>query len=274
MGRGRLQHVVSELRSFLRFLAVLGLVPSGLDTQIDTPRLYREERLPRALPWETVRALLRSVDRSTPVGLRDYAMLLLIATYGLRTSEVVGLTLEAIEWRAKRSTGAPVQDCRSAVAPADRCRRRQPHGVPAQRSPQRAVSRGLRPTSDSRRGVDAQRGYKRFSNLGAAKWPRDPFSWAPLPTPLVCRQPASPRRFAQDNRGRAWAPQSGKYLRLSPPFRRGSSRRGAWPAGIKHTEGAAMSHASSFASEISQSIARFVALKKRWAGSTPWRAPS
>jgi integrase/recombinase XerD len=112
MGRGRLQHVVSELRSFLRFLAVQGLAPSGLDTQIDTPRLYREERLPRALPWETVRALLRSVDRSTPVGLRDYAMLLLIATYGLRTSEVVGLTLEAIEWRAKRLR---VHQCKTAA---------------------------------------------------------------------------------------------------------------------------------------------------------------
>ena len=112
MGRGRLQHVASELRSFLRFLAVLGLAPSGLDTQIDTPRLYREERLPRALPWETVRALLRSVDRSTPVGLRDYAMLLLIATYGLRTSEVVGLTLEAIEWRAKRLR---VHQCKTAA---------------------------------------------------------------------------------------------------------------------------------------------------------------
>jgi len=88
------------------------LAPSGLDTQIDTPRLYREERLPRALPWETVRALLCSVNRSTPVGLRDYAMLLLIATYGLRTSEVVGLTLEAIEWRAKRLR---VHQCKTAA---------------------------------------------------------------------------------------------------------------------------------------------------------------
>lgn len=112
VGRGRLQHVAAELRSFLRFLAVQGLAPSGLDTQIDTPRLYRGEQLPRALPWDTVRALLRSVDRSTPVGLRDYAMLLLIATYGLRTSEVVGLTLEAIEWRAKRLR---VSQCKTAA---------------------------------------------------------------------------------------------------------------------------------------------------------------
>jgi len=102
VGRGSLQHIAAQLRSFLRFLAVRGMAPPGLDTQIDTPRLYRGEQLPRAHRWDTVRALLRSIDRSTPIGLRDYAMLLLIATYGLRASEVIGLTLEAIEWRAKR----------------------------------------------------------------------------------------------------------------------------------------------------------------------------
>ena len=112
VGRGRLQHVAAQLRSFLRFLALEGSTPPGLDAHIDTPRLYRGERLPRALPWETVRALLRSVDRSTPIGLRDHAMLLLIATYGLRTSEVIGLTLEAIEWRDKRLR---VPQCKTAA---------------------------------------------------------------------------------------------------------------------------------------------------------------
>src|SRR5256884_998658 len=51
-------------------------------------------RSPRTLPWETVRALLRSIDRTSAMGLRDYAMFLLIATYGLRASEVVALTLD------------------------------------------------------------------------------------------------------------------------------------------------------------------------------------
>jgi integrase/recombinase XerD len=48
-----------------------------------------------------VSALLRSIDRATPLGRRDYAMLLLIATYGLRTSEVVALTLDDILWRRR-----------------------------------------------------------------------------------------------------------------------------------------------------------------------------
>jgi integrase/recombinase XerD len=100
--RASLQHTVGHLRSFLRFLASRGLVDSGLNTSIDTPRLYRGEQLPRALPWDTVRALLTAIDRSTPMGKRDYAMLLLVATYGLRSSEIVALRLEHIEWRAER----------------------------------------------------------------------------------------------------------------------------------------------------------------------------
>ena len=90
-----------HLRAFLRFLAVAGEIPTGLDTQIDTPRVYRDERLPRALPWDTVRALLRTIDRTTPLS-RDYTILLLMATYGLRACEVVTLTLDDVQWRAGR----------------------------------------------------------------------------------------------------------------------------------------------------------------------------
>ena len=102
LARVSLQHEVAHLRAFVRFLAVRGEGPVGLDTSIDTPRVYRDERLPRALPWETVLALLTAIDRQTCVGRRDYAMFLLIASYGLRASEVVGLTLDDLDWRGRR----------------------------------------------------------------------------------------------------------------------------------------------------------------------------
>jgi integrase/recombinase XerD len=102
LSRASLQHVVAHLRSFLRFLASRGEIARGLDSSIDTPRVYRGERLPRSLPWATVQAFLAAIDRSTPMGRRDYAMFLLIATYGLRTSEVAALRLDDIEWRARR----------------------------------------------------------------------------------------------------------------------------------------------------------------------------
>lgn len=98
--RASLQHVVAHLRGFLRFLAAQGELRPGLEQAIDTPRVYRLEQLPRALPWDTVQAFLRSIDRRTPIGRRDYAIFLLIATYGLRVHEVAALTLDAIAWRA------------------------------------------------------------------------------------------------------------------------------------------------------------------------------
>ena len=102
IGRESLQHTIAHLRSFLRFLEARGEVPHGLPSSIDTPRVYRGERLPRALTWETVTAFLEAIDRATPMGRRDYAIFLLIATYGLRTSEVAGLRLDDVEWRASR----------------------------------------------------------------------------------------------------------------------------------------------------------------------------
>jgi integrase/recombinase XerD len=55
--RASLRGVAGRLRSFLRFLAMRGEISLGLDRQIDTPRVYREEQLPGALPWETVQTL-------------------------------------------------------------------------------------------------------------------------------------------------------------------------------------------------------------------------
>ena len=99
LSRATLHNEISVLREFLRFLATDGRAPEGLASQIDTPRLYRLEQLPRFLPWETVRAFLRSIDRTSAKGLRDYAMFLLMATYGLRSSEVAAITLDDIRWR-------------------------------------------------------------------------------------------------------------------------------------------------------------------------------
>ena len=112
MSRPSMQHVVAHLRSFLRYLTNRGLVPRGLDQQIDTPLVWRGERLPRALPWASVEAMLEAVDRRTIKGRRDYAMLMLIATYGLRACEIAGLTFDDFRWRSdelhvpQRKTGA------------------------------------------------------------------------------------------------------------------------------------------------------------------------
>ena len=58
VSRQTMQHVVARLRAFFRYGSARGLVHAGLDS-IDTPRTYRDELPPRALPWTLVKALLR-----------------------------------------------------------------------------------------------------------------------------------------------------------------------------------------------------------------------
>lgn len=96
--RRTVQNTVSFLRTFLRFEHEQGIIPKPLHEMIDSPRIYRHERLPRALPWETVRALLASIDRNNPRGIRNYTILLIMATYGMRSSEVASLALDDIDW--------------------------------------------------------------------------------------------------------------------------------------------------------------------------------
>ena len=91
------------LRSFLRFLYAEGLIEQDLSLSVNGPVLYRFENIPSALTDKQVESL-RDITRRdhTPLGLRDHAMLLLIATYGLRAGEVVRMKLEDIDWRREQ----------------------------------------------------------------------------------------------------------------------------------------------------------------------------
>lgn len=97
VSRNSLQHVVAHVRSFLRFCHEQGAIGSPLDG-IDTPRTYRGELPPQALPWAAVQALIRSVDARSKAGRRDRCILHLMAHYGLRPSEIVSLRLDSIDW--------------------------------------------------------------------------------------------------------------------------------------------------------------------------------
>jgi integrase/recombinase XerD len=91
------------LRSFLRHLHRRGVTEHDLSSAVWGTRVYEHERPPCGLKADEVEKVLAStrLDR-TPGGRRDYAMLVLLATYGLRASEVVQLRLEAIDWRHER----------------------------------------------------------------------------------------------------------------------------------------------------------------------------
>jgi site-specific recombinase XerD len=95
--------VANCLRSFLRFLYAEGFIERDLAIAVSRPVLYRNESIPSAFTDEQVKRL-QGLTRNdqTPLGLRDYAMLLLVVTYGLRAGEVVHLKLEDINWRREQ----------------------------------------------------------------------------------------------------------------------------------------------------------------------------
>jgi site-specific recombinase XerD len=92
-------HVCSNTRVFLRFLQASGAITSELSQvvpKVSTPRL---SSLPSALPWEKVQELINGIDSTHPDGLRDKAILLLLATLGLRAGEVLALEFDHVNWR-------------------------------------------------------------------------------------------------------------------------------------------------------------------------------
>ena len=99
--RFSMQHIVGTLRAYLQERHAQGTLARPLHLQIDTPRVYRGESLPRAIPWAQVQALIQSIDCSEPFGRRDFTLLYLAAAYGLRSSELVHLTLDDIDWRTR-----------------------------------------------------------------------------------------------------------------------------------------------------------------------------
>lgn len=98
--RASIQDCTVCLRDFLRHLYRTGRTVPDLSGTVIGPRIYEHEGIPSALRPEEVRRVLEVTrkDRSSS-GLRDYAILMLLATYGLRAAEIVQLRLEDIDWR-------------------------------------------------------------------------------------------------------------------------------------------------------------------------------
>ena len=96
------RNACGTLRVLLRYLHREGVIAKDLSALVEFPRSYRHAGVPRSIGWEQVEQVLASIDRRSASGKRDYAMLLLLATYGLRACEVAALTLDDIDWRNER----------------------------------------------------------------------------------------------------------------------------------------------------------------------------
>jgi integrase len=98
--RSTVSDMACSVRCFSRFLYSSGRISVDFAEAIIAPIQPRLERPRRALPWEDVQRLLRAVDISSARGLRDYAILLMMSTYGFGAGEVTRLQLQDIDWTA------------------------------------------------------------------------------------------------------------------------------------------------------------------------------
>ncbi len=98
----RAKLLTTALRSFLRYARYRGELKLDLAAAVPVVANWSMPSIPRAIGADQVRQLLASIDRCTPIGRRDYAILLLLARLGLRSSEVAFLNLDDIDWKAGR----------------------------------------------------------------------------------------------------------------------------------------------------------------------------
>jgi site-specific recombinase XerD len=97
---GSAKREAADLRSLLRFLYLKGITTTDLGTAMPPVAGWRDTRLPAAMSAADVTALLDSCDRARPSGMRDLAILTLLARLGLRSGEAAALQLGDIDWRA------------------------------------------------------------------------------------------------------------------------------------------------------------------------------
>jgi integrase/recombinase XerD len=99
--RRTIQNLVSDVRVFLRYAERHGWCQKGLAEAIHGPRTFIQLSLPVGPSWDDVRRLLAMTEGDRPVDIRDRAILMLLAIYGLRRGEVGRLRLSDFDWERK-----------------------------------------------------------------------------------------------------------------------------------------------------------------------------
>lgn len=187
MSARSLRSVVTALRSFLRYLLLHGHIRRDLAASVVRPSRFRDDLRPKYLPWRKIEELLVGIDRGTPSGKRDYAIVALLACHGLRAREAAALRIEDVDLDNRclrlrqRKNGAttdlPISE-RAAEALRDYLAMRRDAGHPEVFLTADAPFRPLRGSALSE--VAARHLRKRFHGRGGAYVLRHSFAKAML----------------------------------------------------------------------------------------------
>jgi site-specific recombinase XerD len=118
--RTTVQTYAGCLRAFFRYAEAQGWCRPGLAAAIESPRVFAQATLPDGPSWEQVKQLLAASAGDEPVDIRDRALLMLLAVYGLRAGEVVRLRLEDFDWERERLLLTRPKQRHAQVYPLDR----------------------------------------------------------------------------------------------------------------------------------------------------------
>lgn len=101
LSRSERKLAVTTLRSFLRFALSRGYLDRDLAIAVERVPSFKHEHLPRGPRWSDVLKLPETVDRNTIQGRRDYAVLMVFITYGVRAGQISRLQMESLNWRGQ-----------------------------------------------------------------------------------------------------------------------------------------------------------------------------
>lgn len=95
-------HEICCLRTFLRFLLEIGEIQTDFAAKIPMIQLRKQTRIPSVWAKDELQKLIAAIDRGSPLGKRDYAIILLACCLGIRGSDIKNLKKEDFHWEEKK----------------------------------------------------------------------------------------------------------------------------------------------------------------------------
>lgn len=115
--RASKKHLISSIRSFLRFAHIKGYLIRDLIEAVPVIKTWKLDRLPQGMSWDDAQKLLTMPDKNISSGRRDLAVLSLLVHYGVRIGQVTALKLQDIHWQNETISFAACKHSNSLQLP-------------------------------------------------------------------------------------------------------------------------------------------------------------